>query len=211
MPVGGNRTTDAATNNRHPLNDFWGDIVDINDLVTPRRTDPTKNNTIIRFDIANLDIIEANEPYTFPTTQVEIFEMNMPNTNWEAWKESVRKCGYEGDLNGIINKRAHWQYAPATLSTRGEDGKYSNQPGKAWQIVEIEGVNNTSGSLIDKAVDIANGKTASEFKSAFMGDGNIRSLTGYSDMLVSVSKDEFLPTLVASGKLTLNGDIYSKV
>ncbi len=212
-PLPGDKTTEAAAEfSRHPLLEFVGDLVDINERIQPRRNDPSKTNSIIVFDFANIDVVASNEPYTFPTTQVEIFEMNMPNTQWEAFKASVRQCGYTGDLNGLIGKRMTFKWAAANLSNKNQvTGKYEVKEASCWQVTAIEGVENTSGQLLEAVVSIADGKDAAAFKSAFLADGNIRSLTGYADMLASVMNNAALDLLVAAGNLTVDGSgIYHK-
>ena len=214
MPLGNERTTDAATDNRHPLNEFWGDIADITDPSRPSRTDASKSNTFIVFDINNLDVIEAREPYNFPVTKVEIMELTFANTPWEAFKESLRKCGFEGSLNNLIGKRTHWKYAPAILN-RSEvvDGKrvYSNVEGACWQIVEIEGVNNTSDRLMDAVVALADGKNETDFKTQFLANNELRTMTNYASMMQMVIGNSALSTLVSAGKLTFDGTTYHKI
>lgn len=218
MPLSTERTTDAATDNRHPLNDFWGDLADINDYSKLRISDTSKFNTFIKFDFASIDVIASKEPYNFPVTSVEILELNMPNSPWEAFKASLRNCGFIGDLNGLIGKRLRMQYTDAILSQRKPNpeaaGKfiYSNEPGSCWQVVEIEGVENTSNRLLDATVALANGVNDSTFKTVFMSDNSIRTMTGYAEMLVSVANNQALDMLVNSGKLTKGVDgLYSKV
>ena len=212
-PLPGDKTTEAAAEfSRHPLIEFIGDLVDINERIQPRRNDPSKTNSIIVFDFANIDVVTSNEPYTFPTTQVEIFEMNMPNTQWEAFKASVRQCGYAGDLNGLIGKRMTFKWSAANLSSKNQTtGKYEVKEASCWQVTNIEGVENTSGQLLDSVLGIVDGKSAADFKSAFLADNSIRSLTGYADMLAQVMKNETLDILVSAGKLTVDTNgIYHK-
>lgn len=218
MPLGTERTTDAATDNRHPLSDFWGDLADISDYSKPRAGDASKFNTFIKFDFAGIDVIASKEPYNFPVTSVEILELNMPNSPWEVFKASLRNCGFTGDLNGLIGKRLRMKYTDAILSQRKPNpeaaGKfiYSNEPGSCWQVVEIEGVENTSSRLLDATIALADGVNDSTFKTAFMSDGSIRTMTGYAEMLVGVSQNQTLPMLIAAGKLTVDGSgIYHKV
>jgi len=214
MPLGTDKTTDAASDNRHPLNEFWGGVADINDDVRQSRTNASKNNTFIVFDINNLDVIEAREPYAFPVTKVEILELNIPGTPWEAFKESLRKCGYEGSLNDLIGKRMRWKYAGAILNQREVvDGKtsYVNKEGFCWQVVEIEGVNNTSDKLMDAVVALADGKNETDFKTQFLANNEMRSMTNYASMMQMVIGNSALSTLVSAGKLTFDGTVYHKV
>lgn len=211
-------TTEAASANRHPLNDFWGTLEDINERSQAQRANPSKSTTFIVFDMSDIEVIAANEPYNFNVTKVEIPELNMSNTSWEAFKESLRKCGFSGSLNDLITKRLHWQWADALLSQReekvNEDGTksftYPVKSGKCWQVIEIEGVENTSNKLLDAACEIANGKTDSQFKTDFMSNNDIRTLTGYSDLLMSVVNNQALDMLVSAGKLTFDGTVYHK-
>lgn len=230
-PLPENKTTDApAEFRRHALKDFWGDVEDINAKggVTQSTQKPY---TDIVFDMKNIEIIESFEPWPHPTTQVSIRELDMPNTEWAAWKESIRKCGYSGPLNGLITKRLHWVWTSGVLLSqrklqmddagnvvRDENGRtvyaegYENRPGTCWQVVEIVGVENTGDKLIDWSIEHADGKTLTEFKTEFMADAEIRAYTNYGQVVVAVSSDQWLNTLVAGGQLTIDGSgVYHKV
>lgn len=213
MPVSNDVTTEAAKNNRHPLDDFWGTVEDINDSTRPQTRNPGKSNTFIKFDLSQLEIIKANEPFNFPVTSIEVMEINIPGSEWEVLKESLRKCGFTGGLNNFIGKRAHFKYTDAILNKPRTDGVqgYAMQPSYCWQVVEVEGVENTSSKLMDAIVELANGANAAEFKTKFMSEASIRTMTGFPDAMTAVATNTMLATLVASGKLTLNGDVYSKV
>ena len=220
MPLNREVPTDATSTNRHPLNHFWGTVEDINEVARAQRNDPNKTTNYIVFSMSQLEIIKANEPFNFPVAIIEIPEINIPNTPWEVFKTSLRTCGFSGLLNDIIGKRVRWEWAPAVLNQRKQTGvspagapvyTYVNEDSFCWQIVEIEGTENTSNRLLDTACDIADGKTDSEFKTAFMSNGDIRGLTGYSDLLVAVAGNTALSTLVSAGKLRVDNGVYSKV
>lgn len=211
-PVEGKTTEAAAEFNQHPLINFKADITDINESQRPQRNNPAKMNNFLTFDMADVEVIESREPYTFPTTQIEILEINIPGSNWEALKASIRKCGYSGDLNGLIGKRAHWQYTTAMLSQRNQTTqKFETKEGNCWQIVEIEGVENTSDKLLSAVLDIANGVDAATFKTNFLTNNDIRGYTGYPDMIAEVMNNKTLDLLVAAGKLSFDGTLYHKV
>ena len=204
-------TTDEAVNNRHPLKHFKGNLVDITDRseVSQRTNKPY---TILKFDFTGLEVIEANEPYTFPTTEVEIMEMNVPFSQWEAWKKSVRDCGYSGPIDGLIGKKHEWHWNQAMLSQRKQnpDGSfidpaaYENRLGYCWLVVSIEGVTNTGDQLLAWIIDHADNRNNNAFKAEFTSEASIRGLTGYQDAMVKVISDQFLSGLVMAGTLTLD-------
>ena len=209
-PVSGKTTDAAPVGNRHPLQEFKGEIVDINEKSEVSRNNKAYTNIV--FDIAGLEVIQANEPYAFPTTQILIAEFNIPGSNWEAWKESLRNTGFTGDLNNLIGKRTHWKWDAALLSNRNQQtGKYEMTESFCWKIIGIEGVSNTSGQLMYEVASIADGHTEAEFKSLFLANNEVRRLTGYADVLNMVMQNQLLPNLVLAGTLKVDGDKYVRV
>jgi hypothetical protein len=210
MPVSGKTTDAAPVGNFHPLQEFKGEIVDINEKQEVSRGNKAYTNIV--FDIAGLEVIEANEPYAFPTTQIVIAEFNFSNTNWEVFKESLRSTGFTGDLNNLIGKRAHWKWSPARISNRDQTtDKYVVTDSFCWKIIGIDGVSNTSGQLMYEVASIADGNTESEFKAKFLANNEVRRLTGYADVLNMVMQNQLLPNLVLAGTLKVDGDKYVRV
>ena len=223
MPTNRTVTTDAPSDFRqHPLKEFKGTISDITDEPL---SDNNPNRFRIIFHISELEVIESNEPFNFPVTQVAIAEFNFPKTEWAALTESIRNAGYTGDINGLIGKRTHWKHAPATLNQRVSAAKsanpetgepampavYNDVQGNAWQILSIEGIENTTNDLVDKVVEIADGKDAVIFKSAFMSDMSLQGLTNYNEIAQQVMQNTALDFLVSINKLTFDGSVYHKV
>ena len=210
-PVGSRTTEAAPAGNRHPLRKFWGDVVDINAVTATSRANKPYTNIV--FDMANIDILEANEPYTFPTTQISIPEFSFPGTAWEACKASIRRCGFSGSLDDLIGKRVLWDWSLAPIRNRNQQtGVYEEAETSVWQIVEIEGVANTGANLIAISADLANGKDEPAFRSAFLANGDIRGLSGYGEALVQVMRSAYLDLLVQAGQLTVDtAGIYHKI
>jgi hypothetical protein len=215
MPTSKPITTDAPADFEPTLQDFKGLIVDVRDET---RTNNGRDSEWLLFDVAELEVIEAKEPYTLPVATVDIRYLRIPGTQWAVMAASIEKCGYKGDVNGLINKRVHFQYLPAmmNLPKRDEDnniiqGQYENRQGRAMQITEIEGVENTSNQLEEKLLNMVEGKTAVEFKSAFLSDMSLQQLTGYNDVANHVTQNTFLDMLVATGKLSVDNGVYHKV
>lgn len=222
-PLSKEVTTQEAVNNRHPLAEFKGKLVDITDKTEiSKRT--RKPYTILTFDFVDIEVIKANEPYNFPTTSVDIMEMNVPFSQWEAWKKSVRDCGYTGGIEGLINKHMHWEFGSALLSQRVQEvndegvlvdvepARYENRAGYCWLVREISGVENTGGQLLDWILDNINEHTEAQFKASFMAEAELRSLTGYNEAMVQIMAGTYLPPLVSSGVLSVDSDgVYHKV
>ena len=211
MPTTRTVTTDAPSGFRqHPLKEFKGRIVDITD--EPLASNP--NVFLIKFAIAEVEVIEANEPFNFPVTEVEILEIRRSETAWAVFTESLRNYGFSGDINGLIGKRSHWKFAPAKLNMRvpGSDpAVYETRDANAWQVIELEGVENTTNELIDKVAAIADGKDATSFKSAFMSDMTLQGYSNYGEVAQQVMANTFLDFMVSVDKLSFDGTSYHKV
>lgn len=192
---------------------FKGRLGDINDDVRARRNDATKTSTFLQFDFDQLEVIEASEPYTFPTFRIEILEMNMPGTQWEVFKKSIRDTGYSGPLNDLIGKKFEMQYRTATLNLRKQDGSgFENREGNAWQVNAIEGVENTGDKLFGWIIEHVEGKTNAQFKSEYLMNAEIRGYTGYAEVTNQIMADTFLSGLVAGNVLRVDDSgVYHKV
>lgn len=219
-PLSKEVTTDEAVNNRHPLAHFKGKLADITDKTeVSKRTN--KPYTLLKFDFTNLEVIKANEPFNFPTTSVEIMEMNVPFSQWEAWKKSVREdCGYSGSIEGLIGKNMEWEYGMALLSQRAtnEDGsfiepaRYENRPGHCWLVREIEGVQNTGDKLLEWILENIDGRTEAQFKANFMAEAGIRNFTGYAETMTQVMAGAYLAPLVSANVLSVDASgVYHRV
>ena len=204
-PVADNKTVDPAPEfNRHPLVKFWGDVVDINDSVE-HNDNTNKDNTFIIFDIADVEVLEANEPYNAPTTQLRFMELNFPKTDWDVMRQSIIAAGFPTgtSLNELIGKRCLFEFAPAKLNRRDRDtGKYRDVDAHSWQIKEIKGVENTAAELMEKILAHADGKTEPEFKAAFLSDMSLPTLTNFGVVANQVMGGTFLDAMVATNQLT---------
>lgn len=201
-----------------PPVDFEPTLLDFKCLCTDIRDEIEDNRESVVFDCAELEIIEAKEPFSMPVYQVKVRYLRMPYSQWAVMAASIERCGYKGDINGLINKRLHFRFAPAvlSLSRRNEDGTrgegYENREGKAMQIVEIEGSSNTSNLLADALVEMADGKDLLGFKAAFMSNMELQNLTGYDEVATQVMNNTHLELMVELGKLSVDDNgVYHKV
>ena len=206
-----------------PPVDFEPTLLDFKCLITDIRDEVEDNRESIIFDCAELEIIEAKEPFNLPVAQVKVRYLRMPYSQWAIMAESIEKCGFKGEINGLINKRVHFRFAPALMSLprqlkdevgnvigRGEG--YENRQGRAMQIVEIEGSENTSNILRDKLLAMADNRNATAFKAEFMSDMSLQGYTGYQDVANQVMQNQFLDMMVGSNNLTLDETgVYHKV
>lgn len=217
MPTSKAIDTAPPTDFEPTLQDFKCLITDIYDETRTGNND--RQSEWIVFDCAELEVIEAKEPYTLPTAKIDVRYLRIPGTQWAVMAASIEKCGYKGDINGLIGKHVRFQYAPAMLNLPKRDadnnivpGQYENRSGRAMQIIEIEGVENTSNKLEDALLEMIDGKTALEFKSAFLSNMDLQQLTGYDTVAIGVTQDTFLPLMVTGGKVSVDENgVYHKV
>lgn len=223
MPTSKAIDTSAAPDFTPIVSHVKGDIVDIVDETrTLGSGENARNAEFVLFKLNNIEVIEAREPYTLPAFIVDVRYVRMPHSNWDVMAESIRKCGFEGDINGLINKRAEFKWTTGMLNLPKQEkddagntitvrGQYEVREGTCWQILSIEGVENTSSTLGDKIAEMADGKTAEAFKSAFMSDMTLQGLSGYQDAAIQVMNNTHLDLLVQLGKLTRDDSgVYHK-
>jgi hypothetical protein len=203
--------TDAAAGMTPPVLHFKGKLADITDEVRPQRNNPNKSSNWLLFDFSNMEVIESSEPFSFPTYRIQFLELNIPGSAWEAFKKSIRDCGYAGPIDGLLEKTFEMQWATATLSLPKEGGGFENKEGNCWLARSIEGVENTSGELLAWIIDNVDGKDETTFKVQFTADATLRSKTGYQETLQQIMNSTLLAGLVSAGSLTVDGSgIYHK-
>lgn len=205
-------TTNEAESFVPKLLHFKGTLGDINDDVRARRNDPSKTSIYLQFDFNQLEVLEASEPYTFPTFRIELMEMNMPGTTWEMLKKSIRDANYSGPLNELIGKKFEMQWRTAVLNMRKRDASgYENREGNCWQVNSIEGVENTGDKLLAWILANVDGKTLAGFKAVYLSSAEIRGFTGYAEVTNQVMADTFIAGLVAGGVITVDDQgVYHK-
>lgn len=204
-------TTDAAEGRIPPVLHFKGPLGDITDEVLPQRNNPAKTSNWLNFDFGITEAIETSEPFNFPTFRIRFLELNIPGSAWEAFKKSIRDCGYSGPIDGLIGKNFEMQWGKAMLSLPKDGGGFENKEGSCWLARSIEGVENTSGELLAWVLDNVVGKDETSFKVQFTADATLRAKTGYQETLSQVMNGTLLQGLVSAGSLTVDGSgIYHK-
>jgi hypothetical protein len=206
-------TTDATEGREPPVLHFKGALADITDEVRAQRRDPNKKSNWLLFDFNVKEVIRSSEPFNFPTYRIEMLELNIPGSGWEAFKKSVREFGYSGPIDGLIGRNFEMEWGRAILSLpkqgEGETG-FENREGSCWLARSIEGVENTSGELLAWVIENVNGKNETEFKVQFTANAELRSKTGYQETLQQVMNGTLLTGLVSAGSLTLVDGVYHK-
>lgn len=207
-----------AEGGQHPLIEFKGILKDYN-MITEKRQDSDRESTRVEFDFIDVEVIESREPYNFPIAKIVVGYSRRPDTVWDVLATSFRKVLPEQDIDLLVGKQQHWQYAPCSLRrpTGEKDAKgrdiWDKVPSDAWQLVECEGYGDpNSPGLNDALVDLADGKSDKEFYSAMFADRDIKKMSGFQTAMEMASERTLLTSLVAGGRLNKNSDgVYHKV
>jgi hypothetical protein len=175
-----------------------------------------KPRTFVEFDFIDLEVIESTEPYPFPTAKLAIRYIapteSRGETDWEAFSGSLRRlipgCP---DPDPLVGKMQEWAMLPAKVRilAKEEDGttplldtqgKQVWEAGEAdrWQLVSVEGIEDTSKDLTEHLLELADGKTEVQFNQAALTD---KKVMANSDTVDAITNRVLLPALIEAGKL----------
>lgn len=187
-------------------------------------TDRSGNATsweTIQFDFIELEVIEATEPYPYPTASIFIRYSNPQTsrgkTRWEAFADSARQ--FTKDLNELVGKRQTWKMLPKEIraALRDEEGNAIPDPKRpgsdlwgdvaqdCFCVVAVEGMAQplSGGDILDYVVGLLDGKDESTFNSLVLQDATARA---NPKIIEQVTKRELLPTLQSAGMAWRDAD-----
>jgi hypothetical protein len=180
------------------------------------RTDQRTNRSwmSIKFNFVDIEVIRSTEPYPHPIIPLSISYSDRSNTRWAALAGSARKVMPTVDMDLLVGKRQTWELLPATVrALNNETDTWEPMSRNCWQVVEVEGYGSpeTNGNIMDALVDLAHGKTESEFNSEVFNSSTIRNMVGFQSAVESITNRKFFPMMEETGKLTKNDEgVWSK-
>lgn len=204
---------EPSKDSQHPLVRFRGVL---NKYEAQEQTFEGSDRKSVRvaFAFTDLEVLEANEPYNFPITIVNIPYSESSKTRWEALKNSASKVLPQRDIDLLIGKKQEWYWTDCTLRTRDDAGKWGDAPGKAWQIVSVEGSGpSDSGQTLNQAlVDMVDGKSDSAFYQMVFTDPKVKAMPGFTNAVEAITNRTLLESFITAGLVTRDSDgIYHKV
>lgn len=172
----------------------------------------------VLFNCDNVEVLASREPYNYPTYQVVVnYAPSAENHAWQYLRKSMQ-ANYPGmqpkDLEGseVEMQFAEFFDDERIMLNRPKDvirrdgtkaQEWSAQPGGAWVFLSGgEGTADPSVGFNDVLLDIAEGKTSSEFMQAFYEDARLRSFDEYNDAVSALSNGTLLEGLVTAGVLS---------
>ena len=209
-----------------PLEEFWG-VLDEAKLVTKEG----KTGKIFRISEFHFIEVEAirttGDAFPYPVAQIDIFyNLRGEKSNWDHYTQSFLSF-FGGDettsVKEIYGKRQRWEKVEVELNQplKDENGEpilnekgkqdYGLQKGKAWKIMEIEGLEkgSKSESQLDLAIDLANGRTSQDFIREAVDNEKIRT---DATLMTSINDRKFHETMIELKKLSVDSEgVYHKV
>lgn len=163
-----------------------------------------KKYKVITFNFIDIVVIRSVEPYAFPIATIQVSYSTAQQTKWDALATSIKKIlGMGATLDDIVNKVQTWEFAPATLRVRSDDGAWANAQQPAWQLKEIAGVA-AGGAVVDDGIDdhilsLLDGKDEQAFYQEFYQDEKVRA---HPDLITAATNRTLVSTLVEAGRVT---------
>lgn len=170
-----------------------------------------------QFDFTDIEVIEATEPYPWPTASIFVRYVSPATardnkSRWAVLAQSIRNLSV--DIYDHVGSRMTWAMLPGTIRgmLEDEDGHpllvtegpkagqnvWGDTTADCWQVVSIEGVAGpeSGGDILDYVADLLDGKTEQEFKAVLFVDAKARA----NPMIIEqATKQELLSTLQAAG------------
>ncbi len=200
-----------------PLKSFRGVLQGYNMVEVTPEDGKGKPYATVTFDFVDVEVLEATEPYPFPTAKITIRyanpQVSRGGTKWAAFSGTVRKLA-DGDLDNLVGKQQVWSQLPGTVRSRDEaTGEWSNVQMDCWQVASVEGgstMEDDGHSILEYVATLLDGKTEAEFYQVFFTDQKVKS---HPDVIEQATMRTLLPTMETLGLATRDteGAWHSKV
>ncbi|KKL95770.1 hypothetical protein LCGC14_1851250 [marine sediment metagenome] len=196
--------------------EFGTPIRDVEGILENYFPEAGKYGTYVQFQLAKIDVKETTEPYNFPTCQLSIKLSNRNKSKWGILSASINKLiSDDEDISSLTGKRIRMKITKGHLlpAKNAETGEFADLAQEAWEVIEVEGktADMTAGTsnASEKAAEILNGKSKSEFNKAAYANSVVRA---DRDFQRSITDGSFLTAKLATGEFTKDeNDIYHKV
>ena len=136
----------AERESRYPVTKFKGTLADF--VPTDEKGTDGGTYTAVKHQVTNLEVIEADAPYTFPTYEFSISYNENVKSKWDRWVKSALAalgldltCFYYVLFNDYLKGKTMvigLVARPGNVKNR-ETGAWETGQVSAWEIISIEG------------------------------------------------------------------------
>jgi len=167
-------------------------------------------NTVIVLKFTDLEVIESVSPYPFPTAEIQISHSDRSETRWAAMGDSIRRLlGPDEGADAMVleGKMQEWAMLPSP-TRRPEDpqnpgGYWETLDTDCWQVVAVEGAAEAAENLTEHLLDLADGKTDTQFNQAALADTKV---TASPTTVTAITERTLLPALIAAKQLSRDAE-----
>lgn len=166
--------------------------------------------TVIVFKFTDLEVIESVSPFPFPTAEIQISHSDRSETRWAAMGDSIRRLlGPDEGADAMVlqGKNQEWAMLPAP-TRRPEDpqnpgGNWVTADTECWQVITVEGAAEAAENLTEHLLDLADGKTDTQFHAAALADDKVRA---DPKTITAITDRKLLPALFEAKRLTRDAE-----
>lgn len=166
--------------------------------------------TVIVFKFTDVDPIESVTPFPFPTCEIQISHSDRTETRWAAMGDSIRRLlGPDEGADAMVlqGKKQEWAMLPSP-TRRPEDpqnpgGNWVTEDTPCWQAVAVEGAAEAAENLTERLLDLADGKTDTQFNQAALADPQV---TASPTTVTSITGRTLLPALIEAKQLSRDSE-----
>jgi len=219
---------------RSPLRHFRGKLDSITGSMV-QRGQMAQPRLEIAYNLSDIEVFESTEPYPFPIAQMTIMHSNRDKSAMGVLGASMDKIINAGvgantpqqqarNQDALIGKVQEWKVTPGHMMPgRDEDGKWTETPREAWEVVWVEGMGGTphsgvaaqevptekvSETPIQRAINLLDGRTQQQWNNVVFQDAAVK---GNSELVNSIITGQFLPSLKESGVINKDANgVYHK-
>ena len=169
-----------------------------------------KTQTLIA-NFTDVEVIETDELYPFPTAKVAVRYSTSGRTIWSAFGQSIiRVLGAERAaelqrqgtfaLDELVGREQEWVRLPCAIRVNNPPGSktWVDDKGEGWQVAVVPSLASTNkADLHNHVLSLLNGKTTAQFQQALYTDP--QALASGQDYIVKSTQGKLLPELRQSG------------
>lgn len=192
-----------------PVTKFKGTLAEI----VP---DTNQYGTYASLNFQIIDVLASDSPYELPIAPIRIKVSNRKKSKWGIFSQSLaRFLPDDEDVKDCIGKEMVLEKTDGHMlySRDANEGAGGDIPMKAWEVVEFEGGvaegEGSGGTAKDKAMELLDGATISEFNKAALADSKIRK---DADLVKAITNRSFITGMLEAGIFSKDvNDVYHKL
>jgi hypothetical protein len=158
-----------------------------------------------QFSFTDVEVLEATEPYPFPTAEIRISYSTNAGSRWGALAKSIKSVlGPEAvNAKDLVGKHQEWAMLPYSMRVLNQETQqWEKGSVDCWQLVALDGAGPVE-NLNEYIAGVMDGKTESQLNQALMADAKIKARP---DIITSLTERKLTDTLLMAGMVTRDAE-----